>query len=172
MFKIADFKIAVFFLICASVFGFLLVPTIEEEWSHSPKGKGLSYTSYTLGPRFFPYLSASLMGLLSLLLLVKSLRSKKRHTEENKLPRPKSEFQPVLVFMATGTGYIAFLSYLGVALATPLCLLALFWYFGLRKWSWILLLTIGVTIFIYAIFEKLMGIPLPQGILGRLWSFS
>lgn len=169
MFKILDFKIGIFFLIFSLVFGLLLVPTIEENWSYSPKAK---VQSYTLGPRFFPYLSASLMGLLSILLMAKSLYAKKQHAEENKLLRSKSGFQPVLVFMVIGSGYIAFLPYLGVALATPLCLLTLFWYFGVRKWIWILLFTIGVTIFIYVVFEKLMGIPLPQGDLHRLWSFS
>lgn len=169
MFKIADFKIAVFFLIFALVFGFLLVPTIKEDWSHSPKGKAYSYA---LGPRFFPYLSASLMGLLSILLMAKSLRQKSSPPSENKLARQKNEFRPVLIFMGIGTGYIATLSYLGVVLATSLCLLALFWYFGMRRWIWVLLFTTGVTIFIYAVFEKLMGIPLPPGILGRIWTFS
>ncbi len=169
MFKTADFKIGIFFLIFASVFAFFLVPTIEEDWSHSPKGK---VQSYTLGPRFFPYLSACLTGLLSLVLIVRSFRQKAPPVDESKLPSPKKESRPVLFFMIVGTVYIYILPYLGVALATPLCLLSLFWYFGFRKWSWILAFTIGVTIFIYGVFEKLIGIPLPAGFVGRLWTFS
>lgn len=169
MFKIADFKIGLFFLIFALAFAFLLVPTIEEEGAYSSKEK-IKY--YTLGPRFFPYLSSSLIGLFSILLIAKSLRHKPQQRDGNKLRRAKNEFRPVLTFMAIGTGYIAILPYLGVALATPLCLFSLFWYFGVRKWSWILFFTVGVTIFIYAVFEKLMDIPLPAGILGKLWIFS
>jgi len=169
MFKFRDLKIGLFFLSFSLIFAFLLVPTIQEDWAHSSKGR---IQSYTLGPRFFPYLAAGLMGLLSIMLIVQNLRPHKLKINEDKLPPRKNEFYPVLAFMSMGMAYIIILPFIGVPLATPLCLFCFFWYFGNRNLTWILLFAMGVTVFIYGVFEKLMGIPLPMGILNRLWTFS
>jgi integral membrane sensor domain MASE1 len=72
-----------------------------------------------------------------------------------------------LAFMGIGFGYIAVLPYLGVILATPLCLAVYFRYFEFHRWIWILLLSIGVTAIIYYCFAKLMMVPLPMGFLER-----
>jgi putative tricarboxylic transport membrane protein len=162
MLKILDVKIGFLFLIFALVVALLLVPTIGQDWRQS---KAVDVEFFTVGPRFFPYLSAGIMALLSLLLIIGGLRQRRAGLDE---PRPmlkREQLYPVLAFMGIGTGYIAALPFLGVAMATPICLAAFFWYFELRRWGRILLFSIGVTIAIYYIFEKLMGVPLPMGFL-------
>ncbi len=160
--KPADLRIGLFFLSAALFFAFLLVPTISEDWRQS-KIEDVEF--FTIGPRFFPYLSAGIMGLLSLLLIFDGLLRKRAGPGEAKTPSPKPPLRPVLAFMGIGCGYIAVLPYLGVILATPLCLAAYFWYFEFHRWMWTLLLAIGVTVIIYYCFAKLMMVPLPMGFL-------
>jgi putative tricarboxylic transport membrane protein len=162
MFKILDVKIGFLFLIFALVVAFLLVPTIGQDWRQS---KAADVEFFTVGPRFFPYLSAGIMAFLSLLLILGGIRHRRSQAYETGPVMKKAPLNPVLFFMGIGTGYIAALPLLGVALATPLCLAAFLRYFEFRRWGWILLISIGVTIAIYYIFEKLMGVPLPMGFL-------
>jgi putative tricarboxylic transport membrane protein len=162
MLKILDVKIGLFFLILALVVAFLLVPTIGQDWRQS---KAADVEFFTVGPRFFPYLSAGIMAFLSLLLILGGLRQRRSGLDEPSPVPQRGQLNPVLAFMGIGTGYIAALPFLGVAVATPICLAAFFWYFELRRWTWILLFSIGVTIAIYYVFEKLMGVPLPMGFL-------
>lgn len=162
--KRANLKIGLFFLSAALLFALLLVPTISEDWRQS-KIEDVEF--FTVGPRFFPYLSAGIMGLLSLLLIFDDLSRKRAGTGEAETPPPKPPLRPVLAFMGIGFGYIAVLPYLGVILATPLCLAAYFRYFEFQRWNWILLLSIGVTAVIYYCFAELMMVPLPMGFLER-----
>lgn len=160
--KRSNARIGLFFLSAALCFAFFLVPTISEDWRQS-KLEDVEF--FTIGPRFFPYLSAGIMGLLSLLLIFDALLRKRAGAGEAGTTSPKTPLRPVLVFMGIGFGYMVVLPYLGVILATPLCLAAYFWYFGFHRWSWVLLLSIGVTVTIYYCFAKLMMVPLPMGFL-------
>jgi putative tricarboxylic transport membrane protein len=157
-----NFKIGILFLTFALIWMVFLVPTIGEDWRQSTI-RDIEF--FTVSPRFFPYLSAGIMGILSLLLLLESLLSGKAKEEDPPNSPSKIQLKPVLVFMGIGIGYIAALPFLGVMVATPLCLAACFWYFKFRRWGWILLLSIGVTVIIYYCFEKLMMVPLPRGLL-------
>lgn len=162
--KRSNLRIGLFFLSAALLFASLLVPTISEDWRQS-KIEDVEF--FTIGPRFFPYLSAGIMGLLSLLLISDDLLRKRTERGKVEPARPKPPLRPVLAFMGIGFGYIAVLPYLGVILATPLCLAVYFRYFEFQRWNWILLLSIGVTAVIYYCFAKLMMVPLPMGFLER-----
>ena len=162
MFKTLDVKIGLLFVIFALVLVLFLVPTIGQDWRQSTAA---DVEFFTVGPRFFPYLSAGIMALLSLLLIIEGLRQRSSGASATRPVIRQDSLNPVLAFMGVGTGYLAALPFLGVAIATPLCLAAFFWTFELRRWGWILLFSIGVTIAIYYIFEKLMGVPLPMGFL-------
>lgn len=162
MLKHLNFKIGLFFLILALLFGLFMVPTVGEDWQ---KSAGADVEFFTVGPRFFPYLSAGIMALLSLLLMIDGALKVRSGDRGSGTPIRKEELKPVLVFMGIGGLYILSLSILGVLIATPLCLIAYFWYFDLRKWSWILPLAVGITVLIYICFEKLMMVPLPLGFL-------
>jgi hypothetical protein len=162
MLKNLDFKIGLFFLILALFFGLLIVPTIGEDWR---KTVGADVEFFTVGPRFFPYLSAGIMALLSTLLMIGSVIRFKSGDQGTHSPIRKEQLKPVLVFMGIGTVYILSLSFLGVLISTPICLIVFFRYFDLKKWGWILLLAVGITALIYVFFEKLMMVPLPTGFL-------
>lgn len=162
MFKSLDVKIGLLFLTLALVLALFLVPTIGQDWRQST---AVDVEFFTVGPRFFPYLSAGIMAFLSLLLILGGLWKKGYGAEETRPVMKKDQLNPVLAFMGIGTGYIAALPFLGVAIATPLCLAVFFRYFELRRWGWILFFSIGATIVIYYVFEKLMGVPLPMGFL-------
>ena len=69
MLKHLNFKIGLFFLVLAFLFGLFMVPTVGEDWQ---KTAGADVEFFTVGPRFFPYLSAGIMALLSLLLMIDS----------------------------------------------------------------------------------------------------
>lgn len=164
MFKVREVKIGTFFLIFSLGVTFFLVPTIEQNWEHPAKGER---HFYTLGPRFFPYLSAGLMAFLATLLILGNLRESSRPREAEKIEtKGKRELRHVFAFMGIGAAYIGALPLLGTALATPFCLLGLFQYFGFRSWVWELVLAGGITMLIYIIFEKMMGVHLPVGIWG------
>ena len=162
MLKNINFRIGLFFLLLSVLFGIFLVPTVGEDWR---KTAGADVEFFTVGPRFFPYLCAGIMALLSTLLMVDSVLKIKSGAKRSRPPIHKEQLKPVLVFMGIGTIYIFSLSFLGVLIATPLCLIVFFWYFDLRKWAWILPLAVGITALIYICFEKLMMVPLPNGFL-------
>ncbi len=162
MLKDLDFKIGLFFLAFALLFACIIVPTVGEDWRQSTVG---DVEFFTVGPRFFPFLTAGIMGILAILLMVGSLLRQKSGAAESRVPIHKEQLKPVLVFIGIGLLYIISLPLLGVIVATPVCLMVYFWYFDLRKWVWVLLLSIGITAVIYICFEKLMMVPLPLGFL-------
>ena len=162
MLKDLDFKIGLFFLAFALLFAVVIVPTVGEDWRQSTVG---DVEFFTVGPRFFPFLTAGIMGILAILLMVGSLLRQKSGAAESRVPINKEQLKPVLVFIGIGLLYIISLPLLGVIVATPVCLMVYFWYFDLRKWVWVLLLSIGITAVIYICFEKLMMVPLPLGFL-------
>jgi len=162
MLKYLNFKIGLFFLVFALLFAIFIVPTVSDDWR---KTAGADVEFFTIGPRFFPFLTAGIMAALSILLMIDTFSQLKT----GKTPPPTSfnreQFIPVLMFMAIGALYIFSISFLGVLVATPLCLVAYFRYFDIRKWGWLLLLSFGITAAIYFCFEKLMMVPLPRGFL-------
>lgn len=162
MFKHLNFKIGLFFLIFAALFALFIVPTVGDDWRNSA---GADVEFFTIGPRFFPFLTAVIMAVLSVLLMIDTGRKAGSGAKPLSSPLTRAEIKPVLMFMAIGTVYIFSISYLGVLIATPLCLVVYFRYFGLSKWRWVLLLAVGITLLIYLCFEKLMMVPLPMGFL-------
>lgn len=162
MFKHLNFKIGLFFLVFALLFALFIVPTISNDWR---KTAGADVEFFTIGPRFFPFLTAGIMALLSILLIIDTISQARSGLKPSPFPLKLEQLAPVLVFMSIGLAYIFAIPFLGVMLATPLCLTVFFRYFGIRKWAWVLLLALGITAIIYLCFEKLMMVPLPRGFL-------
>ena len=160
MFKYLNFKVGLFFLVFALLFAIFIVPTVSDDWR---KTAGADVEFFTIGPRFFPFLTAGIMALLSVLLIIDTASQARSGVKPPPSPLNREQLKPVLVFMSIGLVYIFSIPFLGVLLATPLCLTAYFRYFDIRKWRWVLLLAIGITVVIYLCFEKLMMVPLPRG---------
>jgi hypothetical protein len=79
----------------------------------------------------------------------------------------RGALKAVLISTGIGMSYIVLIPLLGVILVTPLCMAAYSWYFGLRRWVWIVIVPIVLTAFIYVSFGKFMMVPLPMGFLER-----
>ena len=130
MFKSVDFRVGLIFLAFSLVVAFVVVPTISEEWRQASTS---DVEFFTLGPRFFPLISAGIIGFLSVILILQSwFQGRTRST----LPRPvfsSDVLKAVLTSIGIGVAYIVLIPILGVILVTPLCLAAYFWYFNLRR---------------------------------------
>jgi hypothetical protein len=164
MFKSINFRVGIFFLAFSLCVALFVVPMIGEEWRQAPTAD-MEY--FTLGPRFFPYISIGIIGFLSVILI---LQSWWQHRSRLTAPRPVftgDVLKAVLTSIGIGGAYIVLIPLLGVILVTPLCLAAYFWYFGLRRWVWIIVVPIVLTAFIYICFGKFMMVPLPMGLLER-----
>lgn len=112
----------------------------------------------TLGPGFFPTLTAGLLAIFALWQLVTALLQKK--SEDAPAP-PKSSL--LAIFAVTGV-YIAVLPLVGFLVSTPLFLIA----GGLvisedpkRKWKPVILSSVVTTGVLYTVFSVLLHVPLP-----------
>jgi putative tricarboxylic transport membrane protein len=68
-----------------------------------------------------------------------------------------------------GVGYLALISTIGYVPALALLVLATALYLGQSASAWLVLVAVGLAIFYYLIFVRLLGIPLPPGIWPNLW---
>ena len=156
-----DFKIGCFFLTLSLFVIVIMVPTINEDWREA---SSTGIEMFTIGPRFFPYLAALVIGILAMALIVGNIR-KISDNEAGQTYFTTEELKHVFVFIVIGIIYIILLQMIGVMIATPLCLLSFFIYFEVRSWPWMIGLSLGTTIVIYLSFAKLMMVPLPMGFL-------
>ncbi|MPY90028.1 MAG: hypothetical protein GEU99_19155 [Luteitalea sp.] len=144
-----EFRLGIAFATLALA-ALLLVPTISNEWRRSTIA-GDQF--FTLGPRFFPFVAVALMGLFSALLIVSNRRTASRD-------EPRRPLRAVVAFFVIGAAYVAAFPFWGL-LATPFCLGALFFYFGVRRWTTLVLVPIVTTVLMVICFEHVMRIPLP-----------
>lgn len=64
--------------------------------------------------------------------------------------------------------YVLLINPLGYFVVTPLFLFLLPASLGYRRWGWLAALAAGGTAFAYVVFLKILGVPLPMGILENL----
>jgi putative tricarboxylic transport membrane protein len=157
-----NLKIGCFFLALSIFVIVFMVPTISRDWREA------SFTSadmYAIGPRFFPYLAAAIIGILSVALIAGALKSKQIEEAEEKPFMNAEHFKNILVFLVIAVLYIALFQWLGAIIATLLCLICNFTYFEVRGWVWRIGLSLATTLVIYLCFAKMMMVPLPMGFL-------
>lgn len=77
----------------------------------------------------------------------------------------------VLAVLACLIVYAAVMPSLGFYLATPLTVIAMAWFSGMRRPLSLLVLAVAFTALLYALFSLLLRVPLPPGITygWRLW---
>ena len=132
----------------------------------------MAWTAYGLGlggitqpaPGFFPFWISSCLALTSMALLVQSLRE-----EESARSLPWFEFSvfwPVLAVIAAPATFGILLEHIGFLPATFL-MLAVFW-FGIDGQPPVrgLLITATSAVCAYLLFDKLLGVHFPRGLLG------
>lgn len=114
------------------------------------------------GPGFFPKLWAVVLIGLSILLLGSSFYAKK----DKQIDLLSKERIKVYISMAALIVYIFLINSIGFIVLTPIFLFGLIWFFGMKGYVKIAMASIAVTLAVYGVFEILLAVPLPAGILG------
>ena len=126
----------------------------------------LNDTVLALSPRLFCYITGGLLSGLSAILLIQSIRKNGRgKTEETAEPTSWQPLMRGLFSAAMACAYVALASLLGFFAATALAMTVFLIYFGVRRWSGILLFLFVVLGFIYLLFVKALKVVMPDGLL-------
>lgn len=115
-----------------------------------------------IGPGFFPLVLASLLGMLSLSLLLSSLRNR----EEGVPPRWPRRWMGIVSVLLALFAYGFLLKFLGFSLTTFLFSLALLKYGYPEKWMIPLGGALATTLFSFLVFKYWLGTPFPGGWIG------
>ncbi len=118
--------------------------------------------AWKLSPYLFPVFIAVLLVIVSVSLFIQG----RTHTSDGKQGIQKEELKRVAGFVALVILYYILLPILGF-LITDTILLALFViYLGLRSWWKITAISVGFTVTLYVVFQVLLNVRLPKGILS------
>jgi putative tricarboxylic transport membrane protein len=112
-----------------------------------------------LGPAVFPIVLAIPLGLLSLYLIV-------RPDPEPDWPRGRALLKQLLALVAF-VAYAYVLEPLGFLVSTFLAVLVLGWLLGARLWQ-AGAAGVAIAVVLFVLFDTLLGLPLPAGVLGFL----
>jgi hypothetical protein len=115
-----------------------------------------------IGPGFFPLVLASLLGILSLALLLSFLGKR----EEGVPPRWPRQWLGIISVLVALFAYGFFLKFLGFSLANFLFSLALLKYGYPGKWMIPLGGALATTLFSFLVFKYWLGTPFPGGWIG------
>lgn len=117
-----------------------------------------------LSPRLFCYLTGGLLAMLSVILILLSLKKgglaatgETRQTSWTPLFRG-------LLCTAIACAYAALAGLLGFFVSTALAMTVFLVYFGVKKWAGILLFLIIVLGFIYLLFVEALKVVMPDGL--------
>lgn len=121
-------------------------------------------TDNFVGAAFFPRVIASIMVVLSLILILGSVldRNQKSVTTIFKIANMR---MPFIVFIIIFI-YTVLLDKLGFIVATILLNLVIFTILKYENRLLTLILSFGITLVIYQVFQKMLMVPLPSGIFG------
>lgn len=114
----------------------------------------------TLGPAGLPQILLILWAGLSLLLLITAWRSKAE------APLFRGRIGLVILAAVGSFAYLILIPILGYFLATLLFSVGLMMGLDVKRWVYILMISFGWIIFAYFTFYRLVGVPLPPGIIS------
>ncbi len=115
------------------------------------------------GPRFYPAILASLLILLSLILIISEGKKK---SGKGTLPSWTGSLQQVLPVYAALLAYFFFMEYLGFAIAAVLLMTFLFAKVAALRWYGAVSGALISTGMAYLLFELVLKSHLPRGLLG------
>lgn len=118
-----------------------------------------------LGPSFFPTVLAAGLGIFSLLLLTAALRGKSRPSTDPFSIKDPGVHRAGISLLAVIV-YCLVLGVLGFILTSTVYLFGLMYLLKRRDYLKMAAVSLGVTLLIYGIFNRLLDISLPAGFLG------
>ena len=114
------------------------------------------------GSGFFPVWISVLLFALALVNIYKIVKSLKRE-EDKKFFAGNSQRNRMLIFFVSLLVYILLITYLGMLVATFLYALFVYKLFDRFSWKSTLPPAIGIVVFVYLIFNRVLGLRLPVG---------
>jgi hypothetical protein len=127
----------------------------------------------SLSPSFYPLLVIALTGIVSIIYLITSFLEERNNTSEPSVaaagdknrPFLSDEAKRTLTTMAIILVFIYLIEYLGFFIAAPIGLAAMMYLMGNRRILNYIFMVVLVPPVTYVVFEKLMGVILPRGVL-------
>lgn len=116
----------------------------------------------TPGPGFLPVWISIGMVIVSTILVIKSFT---RFASTLPNPFAKGDFREFFIVIGGGFGAMALSQVTGLLIALGLMTGIISRLLGTKNWKTIVGLTIGVPVVLFVIFDVVLGVPLPQGLL-------
>jgi uncharacterized membrane protein YhhN len=113
-------------------------------------------------PGFFPFLSGLSIFILSSIILVQGWLGR----TENRIRF--GEIRRPAMLIAVLIAFVGLLEPLGYVLACPIIVVLALRIMGIRSWKVLLTTSLGLSIGTFVLFDRLLGITLPVGILSHL----
>ena len=153
---IRNYVIGILLLILSVVWTWLVIDTIPSGFSEGD-----------IGPRAFPLIFGICLGFLSILLLLKSLQSRRQNETENDLAAENQlaiHWLPAALLLIEISAYGYLLKTVGFVIATPIVVLFVMTVnLRIRSFKLLLRMSIGITLVFWLIFEKALGMYLANG---------
>lgn len=154
--KNRNYVLGFLLLILAFVWTWLVIETI-------PSGFGEG----DIGPRAFPLMFGLCLGVLSVLLLLKSFLSRPIDPSKHNLAdgyQSAIHWLPAALLLIEISAYGYLLKTIGFVIATPIVVLfVMFINLRIRSVKMLLGMSIGITLICWLVFEKVLGIYLANG---------
>lgn len=119
------------------------------------------------GPGLFPFCLGIILMILATIFLINTKYRKKSTTEklEDMLPTPRSTRQ-MLLFLGATTIAVACFNTLGFPLTSFLLMVLLLRSLGIKRWPFLMIMSLATAVGSYILFVQILKIPLPKGLLG------
>lgn len=109
----------------------------------------------------FPNILLLLIALLSLSIIISGVKKSRSIRSGEKIKDIESEqIKAPLIVFAVSVAYYFLFRYMGYFIATPVMLIGLMLYFGVRNWKPLVLIPIGYLAFTYLLFVWQLGVRL------------
>jgi len=126
-----------------------------------PVGLG---TWHDPGPGFLPFGSGLFLGILSLVLFLKSLREKSEAAKGSWFPQ--EQWVNLVLVLASLFVYAVLIEIVGFFVCTTLLMFFLFKVMGGLRWSWAIGGSIIFSLASYGVFDLWLKVQLPKGFFG------
>lgn len=121
-----------------------------------------------VGPGYFPRLLAVALFAASVLLIINALRGKSRKKYEKFNIKDPGIHRAGIALLAT-ISYCLVLKYLGFIISSVLYLMFLMYLLKKRNYVSMIVISACISIGIYSIFQSILNITLPMGVLSELF---